>query len=196
VDCDALSSTALVAGLRPASSGTAELILTTCAEGGEAAVLTLAQLRASEAGWRTGQDGTPAGVHVVENPSVMATALRRYGRDCPPLICVSGWPSAAAILLLRTLRDDGVRLRYHGDFDGPGLRIAAHVMAKAGAQPWRMSTQDYVLALRDRASGPAVGKVPDAPWDQDLAPALRARGTGVPEESVVDLLLADLQPGC
>jgi uncharacterized protein (TIGR02679 family) len=194
VDCDALSSTVLVVGLRAVSVGTAERILSTCADAGEGAVLTLAQLKASQARWRTGPVGLLADVHIVENPSVMAAALRRYGRDCPPLICVSGWPSAAAVLLLRTLHNEGVHLHYHGDFDGPGLRIAAHVIAKAGAHPWRMSTRDYLQALHDRVTGPPVGKVPHAPWDPDLAPAMEASGVCVPEESVVDLLLADLRP--
>lgn len=195
VDTDALSSTVLVAGLRPESTGIAERLLTACAEQGEAAVLTLAHMRASEAGWHMRSAGSPTGVNVVENPSVMAAALRHHGAECPPLICLSGWPSAAAVLLLRLLRDDGVDIRYHGDFDGAGLRIAAHVMAKVEARPWRMSTSDYLTALQGRRSGPPVGTVPDAPWDDELGPALRASGMCVPEESVIDLLLADLGGG-
>jgi uncharacterized protein (TIGR02679 family) len=195
VDTDALSSTVLVAGLRPESTGIAERLLTACAEQGEAAVLTLAHVRASEAGWHMRSAGSPMGANVVENPSVMAAALRRHGARCPPLICLSGWPSAAAVRLLRLLRDDRVDIRYHGDFDGAGLRIAAHVMARAGARPWRMSTSDYLTALQGRRSGPPVGTVPDAPWDDELGPALRTSGICVPEESVVDLLLADLGGG-
>jgi hypothetical protein len=34
--------------------------------------------------------------------------------------------------------------------------------------------------------------VPDAVWDAELAPAIRAGGVEVEEEFVVDLLLADL----
>lgn len=35
-----------------------------------------------------------------------------------------------------------MELRYHGDFDGSGIRIAAYVCAKTGAVPWRMSHTD------------------------------------------------------
>lgn len=195
VDSDALSSTVLVAGLRPESTGVAERLLAVCAEQGEAAVLTLAQLRSSRPRWRTRTAGRAAGVSVVENPSVMAAALRRYGAGCPPLVCLSGWPSAAAMLLLRMLRADGVGLRYHGDFDGPGLRIAAQVLARVGARPWRMSVRDYLAGLQERRSGPGVGTVPEAPWDHELAAALRASDICLPEEAVLDVLMADLRSG-
>ncbi|MFD5436667.1 DUF2399 domain-containing protein [Kitasatospora sp. NPDC127067] len=47
-----------------------------------------------------------------------------FGRHCPPLVCISGWPNTAVIHLLRRLSDDGASLRHHGDFDGEGIRIA------------------------------------------------------------------------
>jgi uncharacterized protein (TIGR02679 family) len=148
-------------------------------------VVTLAQLRGAA------ELAAGPAVHVVENPSVLAMAVRRFGTACPPLVCPSGWPSTAAILLLRALRGAGGELRYHGDLDGEGLRIAAYVIDKAGAVPWRMSTVDYLDAVGDR--GPPVGRVTEAPWDPDLAPALAHRGVSVPEERVASLLLDDLE---
>jgi uncharacterized protein (TIGR02679 family) len=158
-------------------------------------VLTLAQVR----GWTGDADADPGPhpdldlvVHVVENPSVLAAALARFGRACPPLICTSGWPSAAGVLLLRALRHEGARLRYAGDLDGDGLRIAAHLVSRVGAVPWRMTTADYERALARRPSGPPAGRVSDVPWDAQLGPAMRAAGIAVSQESVVDDLLADL----
>jgi uncharacterized protein (TIGR02679 family) len=136
----------------------------------------------------------PDAVHVVENPSVIAAALGRFGRECPALVCTSGWPSAAGMLLLRRLRDGGATLHYHGDLDGDGLRIAAHVVSRVGAAPWRLGAADYEAALARRPSGPAVGRVSDVPWDPALAPALRSSGIAVPEEAVVADLLLDLSP--
>jgi len=97
------------------------------------------------------------------------------------------------VLLLRAVADTGATLRYHGDLDGPGLRIAAHVMAKTGASAWRMSADDYRAGLGRRDEGPTVGRVPDAPWDDRLAPAMRASGVAVTEESILDLLMNDLE---
>nr|WP_229867008.1 DUF2399 domain-containing protein [Streptomyces gelaticus] len=41
--------------------------------------------------------------------SILALALRDFGSDCPPLVCMSGWPNTAAIQLL-CLLVDGVLL--------------------------------------------------------------------------------------
>lgn len=188
VEGDALSSTVLVAGFRPAAGpGSAAAQLGACAAAGEAAVLTLQQVRSTpELTW-------PAVVHVVENPSVMASALARFGPACPALVCVSGWPSAAGMLLLRRLSATGSQVLYHGDLDGDGLRIANHVISRAGARPWRMSSADYERALARRAGGPPAGRVTDTPWDSGLGPLVRQHGTAVTEEAVINDLIDDLE---
>lgn len=182
---DELSSTVLAAGLRMAGDDVVSRLLAMCADSGHAAVVTLQQLRNGAAVSRA-----PARVWVVENPSVLAMALRRFGPRTPPMVCTSGWPSSAAILLLRLLRSAGAVLHYHGDFDGDGLRIAAHVVARTGALPWRMSSADYLAALT--GDGPPVGHVSTVPWDADLAGHLLTQGTTVPEERVAPILLEEL----
>ncbi|WP_309231755.1 TIGR02679 family protein [Nocardia sp. SYP-A9097] len=182
---DELSSTVLAAGLRGAGESAVDRILSACTDSGCAAVLTLQQLRAVSR-----FSGAPERVAVVENPSVMALALRRFGDRCPPLICISGWPSSAGVRLLQYLRDAGTELHYHGDFDGEGLRIAANVVARLGALPWRMSSADYLAAVDGK--GPPVGRVTGVPWDSDLAAHLLRLGVSVPEERVADGLLDEL----
>jgi uncharacterized protein (TIGR02679 family) len=189
IEGDALSSTVLVAGCRPSTAGPVGTVLTACADHAQAAVVTLEQVRVAATRWCW---NAPE-VHVVENPSVMAAAVARFGPTCPPLVCISGWPSAAGTLLLRTMAAAGTQIHYHGDFDGDGLRIAAHLVAKVGAQPWRLTTQDYRNALSRRPIGPRVGGiVPEVPWDAELAIAMRAEEMAVTEESVVEDLLDDL----
>jgi uncharacterized protein (TIGR02679 family) len=198
VETDALSSTVLVAGLRARSRRAAGardhagLILAACADAGDAAVLTLAQVRTLVGHGETAL-AAAHDVHVVENPSVTAAALARFGVRCPPLVCTSGWPSTAGMLLLRALAAGGARLHYHGDLDGDGLRIAAHLVARTGAVPWRMTRADYELALARRPAGPPAGRISDVPWDAGLGPALRASGVTVTEEAVIDDLLGDLE---
>jgi uncharacterized protein (TIGR02679 family) len=188
VACDALSTTVLVAGLSPAGSGPLATTLRTWAAVGHATQVTLAQLRDHPL------DGTPAPhVRVVENPSVVAAAVSQFGPSCPPLICTSGWPSTAAVEFLRHLGQSGTFLSYHGDFDGDGLRIAAYMVAKTGADPWRMTAADYHAAVTP--TGPPTGRVTDVPWDPALGAALRATGVAVPEEQVVATLLDDLVAG-
>jgi uncharacterized protein (TIGR02679 family) len=128
---------------------------------------------------------------VVENPSVVAAGLARFKLDCPPLVCTSGWPNTAVIELLRQLAAAGASLAYHGDLDGEGLRIAAYVIAKSGAVPWRMTTADYTAA-RGGGPRPPAGRVTDVPWDPGLGPAMREHGVAVPEEAVLGVLIDDL----
>jgi uncharacterized protein (TIGR02679 family) len=185
---DELSAVVLTAGLRPAGDDVVSRILRLCTEAGQAAALTLGQLRASSS-----PAGRPAGlperVWVFENPSVLAMALARFGRRCPPIVVTSGWPNSAVILLLQMLAEAGTRLSYHGDFDGEGLRIAAAVAARTGAEPWHMSSADYLAAV---SQGPPAGRVSEAPWDADLAGHLRRLGITVAEERVGAGLLDEL----
>ncbi|MFC9967627.1 TIGR02679 family protein [Nocardia ignorata] len=184
---DELSSTVLVAGMGGLDrDGTLGKMLQVCAEGALAASVTLQQLRTVAS-----LDDAPPMVAVVENPSVLAVAVRRFGRACPPMVCTAGWPNSAGIRLLDLLSQSGARLNYHGDFDGEGLRIAAHVVARVGARPWRMSCRDYLAAVTD---GPGVGRVTGVPWDDALAVEMNRLGVSVPEERVIETLLADLVP--
>jgi uncharacterized protein (TIGR02679 family) len=186
---DELSATVLVGGLRPAGDGLLARLTGTCAEAGQAASLTLAHVR------NPGEFTLPTApltVHVVENPSILALALRRFGPDCPPLVCTSGWPNSAAIQFLRLLADHGAVLRYHGDFDGEGIRIAAYVLDKTAAHPWRMTAADYREAVTRTPHGPQPGRITEAPWDPELAEVMEEHGTAVAEELVADGLLGDL----
>ena len=181
---DELSAVVLAAGIRPAGEGLASRILRLCANDGHAAALTLGQL---EAGGLA--PGLPPQVWVFENPSVLAMALARFGRRCPPIVVTAGWPNSAVVLLLQHLTADGAELYYHGDFDGEGLRIAAAVVARTAAIPWHMSSDDYLNAGPD---GPPVGRVSEVPWDAALAGHLTRVGRTVAEERVSGGLLEEL----
>jgi uncharacterized protein (TIGR02679 family) len=189
VACNALSTTVLVGGLRPAGDKPLARSLRLWADASEACAVTLAQLA-------SGSELTVDGdVWIVENPAVLEIALRRLGRRMPPLVCTSGWPNGAGIGLLQRLASGGATLYYHGDFDGDGLRIAAYIMATTGARPWRMSSADYLAGLGNPAAAEPsvkVGRVPDTPWDPELAQAIRDRDVPVPEERITDTLVGDL----
>lgn len=183
---DELSSTVLLAGV-PMRGGAGPVpdILRICADAGVAAVLTLQQLRLTQR-WPAAAER----VFVVENPSILAMALHRFRDRCPPMICTSGWPSSAAVELLRQVAGAGAQLWYHGDFDGDGLRIAANLVARLGATPWRMSSTDYLAALVP--DGPPVGRVDPVPWDPELAGHMIRLGHAVPEERVAETLFSDI----
>lgn len=181
---DELSAVVLAAGIQPTDDCLASHVLRLCTESGQAAALTLSQLRVSSLA-----SGLPADAWVFENPSVLALALARFGCSCPPIVVTSGWPNSAAILLLQKLAAGGTTLHYHGDFDGEGLRIAAAVVARTGAKPWRMTSADYLHAVSD---GPPAGRVSEVPWDAELADHMARLGIMVAEERVAAGLLDEL----
>ncbi|PRY10234.1 TIGR02679 family protein [Kineococcus rhizosphaerae] len=179
---DDVSSTVLVAGFAGDGSPTGRA-LAAWREAGLPAVLTLRHVVAGV---------PPAGpvVHVCENPVVLRAALDAFGTTTPPLVCLSGRPSAAGTVLLRGLLAQGVRVRYHGDLDWGGLSIAGSVLG-LGAQPWRLGVDDYRAAVR-RAGRPLRGTAVATPWDVALGAEVERVGLGVDEEAVLDLLLDDL----
>ncbi|WP_151483762.1 TIGR02679 family protein [Streptomyces albicerus] len=180
---DALSSTVLTLGLQ----GTAALDWMT--DTGEPAVLTLRQLTHNP------PSTAPAVVYVCENPTVLATAADIHGPTCPPLVCLQGQPSAAALTLLRHLHTHGSTLRYHGDFDWGGLRIADALLRRVPWQPWRYTAADYrTAAAATPLAPPLTGTLANAAWDPDLPPALTELGVRIEEEALLDTLLADLAP--
>jgi uncharacterized protein (TIGR02679 family) len=191
--CDTTSSTVLTLGLVPTGGGPLATALRALC--GSHIVLTLGQLQAAALKWPVG--GT---CHSCENPAVLRAAERRLGAACPPLVCTEGWPSDAAALLLRALRDAGWRIRHHGDFDLGGAAIMRHLAAELGAEPWRFAAEDYERALaaaeprglpmvpRGGASGSAVrARAVDA-----LECRIRERRAVVCEELLIDELLDDL----
>ena len=75
--------------------------------------------------------------------------------------------------------------------DDEVARAADAVVARWGAEPWRMATADY-RAAASVARKPLTGSPVLASWDDGLAPALEEVGLAVHEEQVVADLLEDL----
>ena len=137
----------------------------------------------------------PPGVTVLvaENPRVVEAAAQ--GRTPMPVIATNGNPSGAVRLLLDQLLACGATLRYHGDFDAAGLAMCAR-LAHAGLIPWKMTTADYLEAIRDadehgvalprdpRSSGPT-------PWDPELQTLFNDVRSVVHEERVLAAILED-----
>ncbi len=157
---------------------------------GELGYLSLRQLLRSKIAWSV------AGrvVFVCENPNIVAIAADRWGAACAPLVCTEGMPAAAQCVLLTQLVDAGATLRYHGDFDWPGIHIANHVVKSFGATPWRMGADDYVAGVR--SIPPKERDLPEsevgAAWDESLAVKMRSYGLAIEEEAIAATLMEDL----
>ncbi|WP_232425398.1 TIGR02679 family protein [Pseudofrankia inefficax] len=189
VATDSVSGTVLVWSLRPPGCDPWSEMMRLRADLGLVTHLTLHELeRAGKVRLRPGGQV----VSLCENPQVLQAAAR--AEVSAPLVCLSGSPAEVGTRLVRTLVGDGAPVRYHGDFDWPGIAIAARLLA-VGATPWRMSAADYRRAVAGLAADvglPLTGTPEATAWDPDLAAAMIRAGVAVHEESLLDDLLADL----
>jgi uncharacterized protein (TIGR02679 family) len=131
-------------------------------------------------------------VLVCENPRVLE-AIAESGNGAQGVVCTSGEPNLVVTGVLDRLRNRGARLRYHGDFDWPGIGIANRMRQNFGAEPWLMTVDDYVQAVR-RDNPPLGSQVVEPAWDADLGAAMRLHDRAVHEESVLPQLLEQLVP--
>jgi uncharacterized protein (TIGR02679 family) len=163
---------------------------------GEPAYLSLRHLLRAPPTWAVaGQT-----VFICENPNLLAIAADRLGVHCAPFVCTDGMPAAAQRALLDQLQNAGARLRYHGDFDWPGIYIANFVMRTWQATPWRLAADDYEAAARRAARTPSVLGQPNlgetdvtAIWDAQLVPVMQSHKIPIAEEAVAASLLDDLR---
>jgi uncharacterized protein (TIGR02679 family) len=202
--CDELSSIVLTLGLPGDEETGSGRILQVARETGQPVWLTLRQLVRDPPGWMAARGvpserSTSSGslseqtVHICENPVIVALAGDRLGAECPPLVCTSGQPGAATMLLLRALAAAGARLTHHGDFDWGGVRIANVLHARLPLVPWRFDTEAYLRAADTITSPqPLVGASAPTSWDPRLGETMRRVGRRIEEELVLEELLADL----
>jgi len=182
VSADLVSATCLTLGLRPNGAGGPARRLQLAADEGDPVHLTAWDLR------RTADAAvTPDPVLVCENPRVLEAAAERYG-GAVRVVCTSGQPGTVALAVLAWLRGSGCALRYHGDFDWPGIAIANRLTAQCGVTPWLMNATDYEASMGS-GSLPLTGKPVVPAWDAELGAAMRSHGVAVHEEAVLPRLL-------
>jgi uncharacterized protein (TIGR02679 family) len=183
VSTDEISGTVITWGLRPPGADRWSVMMRERADLSLVTHLTVHELQRAGELTRAGEI-----IHACENPQVLQR-LAAAGVE-RPVACMSGNPAAAGMALLgRTV------VRYHGDFDWPGIAIARRIFDR-GAQPWRFGRDDYVDAIdrldADRRLG-LSGRAEATPWDEGLRAAMTAADVAVHEEAIVHLLLADLR---
>lgn len=186
VDCDDLLGGLVVTGITP--------------QGWQippGATFTLPPRELTHIDWQP-PETTGMWVFVTENPSVLAAASSQpLTRDSttPRVICTAGTPSQLECEAVAALSETGWNIAVRADFDQAGL---AHVRALLSAAPtavaWRMSAADYLAAALAGAVTMHL-QDQDAPWDEELVPAMRKQSIPVYEEDLLPALITDITTG-
>lgn len=188
---DLVSRTCLVWGLRLSGGSALARRLSLAADVGDPVHVTDWDLRRA--------DGvlplTGTRVLVCENPRVLEAvaeqAVKGWAVTGWAVVCTAGEPNLVVDQVLGHLAAAGVELRYHGDFDWPGIALANRAIARHGVRPWRMSADDYLQA--SSVGGTTLAGSPVEPdWDAELGAAMRRHGRAVHEESVLSVLIGQL----
>lgn len=129
-------------------------------------------------------------VLVCENPRILE-ALAEHQPSGWAGVCTSGEPNLVVDKVLALLTEAGADLRYHGDFDWPGIAIANRIVTRFSARPLCMGADDYLRGVLPE--GPDLAGAPVEPiWSSELGAAMRHRGRTVHEESVLADVLKEL----
>jgi uncharacterized protein (TIGR02679 family) len=185
---DELSMSVLTLGLPGDATSSTGRALGAWNEAGQPVVLTLRQLVRDPPALRL----SGVTVSACEGPVVVSAAADELRGSFRPLVCTSGQPGTAVIHLLRLLVETGATLRYHGDFDWGGVRIAGGLFRRFTITPWRYDSAAYQEAVMAGLGRGLTGRPADALWDPRLAPAMRAAKVRIDEELVLDDLVGDL----
>ncbi|MGH8190832.1 MAG: TIGR02679 family protein, partial [Rhodanobacteraceae bacterium] len=179
-----LAKPVAVLNLAVAGADVAARLVQTAAAAGEPVHLSLRVLTRCTPAWRPGQC-----VFVCENPAILAAAADTLGARCPSMVSLDGQLSAAPRTLLDQLAARDAEFHYHGDFDWGGLRIANVLFGRYRVVPWHFGASDYQPTAGPTLQGPPAV----ASWDAALGPKMQKAGIAIHEESLLDLLLADLR---
>ena len=155
--------------------------------------------------WQSIQPAT-TDTYVFENPQVFEEVIAglthsNSGKTLPTLVCTSGWPSAAALLLLDLLlaQSPANELHYSGDFDLAGLKIATYLLERypGRCHPWHFDPESYVKALHNEgvtantADLAALSNLTEG--FAALVAIMQEKGKWAYQEGIAQLLLEDVR---
>jgi hypothetical protein len=90
-------------------------------------------------------------------------------------------------VVFSAVHNAGAQIRHHGDFDQAGVQILRDLEDRYGAAPWRFDAESLAGALH------TLGRTPPPPRAQALEHAVERLVGPLPEELVIDDLVADLR---
>lgn len=144
-------------------------------------------------------------IYGIENPQVFEELVDDLLRlempvALPTLVCTSGWPSVASLLLLDQMLKESPenKFYYSGDFDLKGLQIAAHLLARYPKQCllWRFDPEAYAVALQTEGVPAPLADLAQLsalpPVFVPLIDLMQEKKKWAYQEGIVDILKQDI----
>ncbi len=141
-------------------------------------------------------------IYACENPQVFEEIVEQHRNKgtLPTVICTSGWPSVAALLLLDLLLAQSTdnMLYYSGDFDIKGLQIAAYLLARypERCHLWRFDSNAYAVALQHGGVAASASELAMLdtlpPVFAALVSTMQEKGMWAYQEGITQLLATDV----
>ena len=141
-------------------------------------------------------------IYVCENPQVFEEVVEQQKGEgtSPTVICTSGWPSVAALLLLDVLLVQSAdnMLYYSGDFDIKGLQIAAYLMTRypERCHLWHFDSDAYAMALQNGGVAASANELAMLdtlpPVFAELVSTMQEKGMWAYQEGITQVLARDV----
>ncbi len=161
-------------------------------EKGEKYVVTL-----SNFGRLVSADSARKKVFIIENQMVFSQICEEmHGREYA-LLCTSGQPKTASLLLIDLLVQSGCTLYYCGDMDPEGVEIADRIVARNPGQilPWRMTETEYYSSMAEEKLSEArlkkLEKIQNVQL-QRLAQVIKKEKRAGYQEHIIDRMVCDI----
>lgn len=139
-------------------------------------------------------------VYVVENSGVFSELVEQLYEESVSMMCTNGQMTAASILMIEMLVEQGCEIYYSGDFDPEGLQIADKLKTRVPSiHLWHFSTEDYafckpcVLLEKERLS--KLETIKDRQLKKAAAVMKYQKQAGY-QEALLDRYLTDIKKIC
>lgn len=136
-------------------------------------------------------------IYVVENSGVFSELVEHLYEDSVSMMCTNGQMTAASLLMIEMLVEQGCEIFYSGDFDPEGLQIADKLKTRVpSVHFWHFSIEDYeackpcVLLAKERLS--KLETIKDRQLMKVAAVMKKQKQAGY-QEALLDRYLSDIK---
>lgn len=139
-------------------------------------------------------------VYAVENQMLYSHLCEVLRDTTVAIICTSGQPKTASLLMLDLLCNSGHIIYYAGDLDPEGILIADRLITRNPKYiyPWHFTVEDYQRSLSNENLSESRLKQLDHisnPYFQPLCESIKQQKKAGYQEALLEVMLEDMKKG-